>query len=153
MPAAWQGVEIEPLYTEDLVLIMAPTHRLAHREQVSLADARDAPFVASIQGSALWQALIDACAGAGFSPRVGFEGGERHIVRALVRERLGLALVPRSVAIGSGLHAATLVPPAPARIVSLAWRRERSRAAAPAALLAFAREYLRDPEVGTGMPC
>ena len=137
-PAAWQG--------------MAPTHRLAHREQVSLADARDEPFVASVRGSALWQALIDACAGAGFSPQVAFEGGELHIVRALVRERLGLALVPRSVAIDPGLHAATLVPSAPTRIVSLAWRRERSRAAAPAALLAFAREHLRGPAAGTGIP-
>lgn len=87
---------------------------------------------------------IDGCAGAGFSPQVAFEGGELHIVRALVRERLGLAGVPRSVAIDPGLHAATMVPHVPARIVSLAWRRERSRAA-PVALLAFAREYLRDP--------
>jgi len=152
-PAAWQGIEIEPLYTEGLVLIMAPTHRLAHREQVPLADARDEPFVASVRGSALWQALVDACAGAGFSPRIAFEGGELHIVRALVHEGLGLALVPRSVATGTGIHAATLVPSAPTRIVSLAWRRERSRAAASATLLDFAREYLRDPEAGTGMPC
>lgn len=148
--AAWQDIEIEPLHAEDLVLIMATSHPLASRQQMSLADARDELFVASSQGSALWQALIDACTGAGFSPRIAFEGGELRIVHALVRERLGIALVPRSVATGRGIHAATLVPPAPMRIVSLAWRRERTRAAAPAALLAFAREYLRGPEAMPG---
>jgi DNA-binding transcriptional LysR family regulator len=138
-------VTLEPLFTEELVAVMAPGHRLATRGVIPLATLRDEPLLLSQPGSGIRRATLDACAAAGFSPRVAFESGGVATLRALAAEGLGVAVLPRSEATAAGppVAAVALVEPALTRTVTLAWPAARYRTAAAAAFLAFARDRLR----------
>jgi DNA-binding transcriptional LysR family regulator len=135
------AVATEPLYSEDLVLIMAPDHPLAERGEVALAELRDEVFIAFKPGSGLRRALARAGEEAGFKPRVIFESGDLGAIRGLVAAGLGISVVPRSVAEAPG--AAIAVVPLGAlpltRTVLLAWRRDHYRSPAAEACLAFIR--------------
>jgi LysR family transcriptional regulator, transcription activator of glutamate synthase operon len=130
-----------PLYDEDLVLAVAPGHRLAGRRRLALADLPDEPFVFFREGSGLRAATEGALAAAGIAPRVRFESSELTRVRALVSRGLGVAILPRSETVRAGprIAAVTLGPPALERHIGLVWRRARRHPPAAAAFLAFAR--------------
>ena len=124
---------------------MAPGHRLAMRVVISVGELRDEPLLLSQPGSGIRRATLDACAAAGFTPRVAFESGGVATLRALASEGLGVAILPRSEATAAGppVAAAPLAEPALTRTVALAWPTARYRTAVVAAFLAFARERLR----------
>jgi DNA-binding transcriptional LysR family regulator len=63
---------------------------------VELAALRGRPFILAEPGSALRETVLNATQAAGFSPLPLFEVGDPLTVRFLVREGLGIALVPAS---------------------------------------------------------
>ncbi|HET6549025.1 MAG TPA: LysR substrate-binding domain-containing protein, partial [Solirubrobacter sp.] len=60
------------------------------------AALRGRPFIRAAPGSALRETVLNATQAAGFSPLPLFEVGDPLTVRFLVREGLGIALVPAS---------------------------------------------------------
>lgn len=140
-------VVLDPLFTEDLVAVVAPDSPLAARGALPLAALRDEPFVTSRPGSAIRHTLLQACADAGFTPRVAFESGGAATVRALAAAGLGVAVLPRSEAAAAGPPVAAIAidPPRLTRTVALAWSTGHYRPTAVAAFLAFARDALRRP--------
>lgn len=140
-------VILEPLFTEELVAVVAPDKPLAARGALPLAALRDEPFVTSQPGSAIRHTLLQAAAAAGFTPRIAFESGGAATVRALAAAGLGVAILPRSEAVAAGPPVAVLAidPPDLTRTVALAWSTGHYRPAATAAFLAFARDALRRP--------
>ena len=136
---------LEPLFTEDLVAVVAPGHPLAGRGALPLAALRDEPFILSKAGSVIRDTILAACAAAGFAPRVAFESGGQATVRALAAVGLGVAILPRSEAAagGAALAVLDLAPPRLTRTVALTWATDRYRPAAAGAFLTFAREQLR----------
>ena len=137
------GISVEPLFTEELVLITAPNHPMAAGDQLPLLALRAEPFIALKPGSGVRHTLLRACAAAGFAPRIAFECGEVSSVRALVAAGLGVAVAPRSAAEVAGPAVAVVVLDAPllTRTVSLVWREDRYLPAAAHAFLAAAREH------------
>ena len=85
----------DPLFEEELVLVVSPGHALAERGRVWLSELEDETFVCYKEGSGIRVALIEACEAEGFEPRVSFECGT---LRALASAGLGVAVVPRSMA-------------------------------------------------------
>jgi len=91
-------------------LYAAPTHPLAGRGHVELAELRDAVFIANPPTYDLRRMLEQWCAESGFIPNIAFEIGDFDTVRALVAQGLGVALLPAAesdgdpvtVAIGTG---------------------------------------------------
>ena len=94
-PAA-QTLALARLYSEPLVLIVAPGHPLAERTLVDLDDLRDETFVGFRPGATVREMLLLAARGIGFAPRIGFATANMGSVRAFVSAGLGVALVPRS---------------------------------------------------------
>lgn len=116
-----------PLFSEELVIVTAPGHRLARRPVVELAALRDEAFVCLPPDSGLRAILDRAAAAAGFTPRVPFESTSLRRIRELVSHGLGVALLARSVAAEPGLPVASHpVHPHPIhRSVGLLHRRDR----------------------------
>ena len=144
------GIATEPLFTEELVAVVAPAHPLAGRTRIPLRDLREEAFSLSKPGSVVRQTVLGACAAAGFVPRVAFESGGAATVRALAAEGLGVAILPRSAVEGDGA-ATVAIALAGARLertVALAWREGGHRSPAAVAFLAFARDYLRRHQPG-----
>ena len=90
------------LFTEELVLLTAPGHRLAARGPLHLRELTDEPFVCLPEDSGLRRILTDAADEAGFSPDVPFESTNLSRIRELVSNGLGVALLARSVAESPG---------------------------------------------------
>jgi DNA-binding transcriptional LysR family regulator len=88
------SIQIEPLFTEALLLAVPATDPLASRDGADLKDAANRPFVAMRQGSSSRQHLINACARAGFAPQVVAEASDLFGVESMVAAGLGVALVP-----------------------------------------------------------
>ncbi|GAA0927245.1 LysR family transcriptional regulator [Pseudonocardia zijingensis] len=91
-----------PLFTDELVLVTDPDHRLAGTDPLPMAALRDEPFVCLPADSGLRAILDRLAAEAGFTPRVPFETTHLPRLRALAAHGLGVALVARSVAEAPG---------------------------------------------------
>jgi LysR family transcriptional activator of glutamate synthase operon len=83
------------LLTEEILLMVRLDHRVAGQPSVSLADLADEPFL--LPGHSLNTAnlLTDACRRAGFEPKVPYRANYLELTKALVRQGLGVALLPQ----------------------------------------------------------
>ena len=76
-------------------LLVARDHALAHRSRVRMGDLADERWINSTQGCGCRQAVLQACAQAGFEPHVAFETDEILSVQALVANGMGVTLMPQ----------------------------------------------------------
>jgi LysR family transcriptional regulator, transcription activator of glutamate synthase operon len=135
------SVVTERLLTEELVLVVAPNHALAHHQHVTVEELRNEPFVLFKPGSGLRHTVIQRSLAAGFTPRILFESGELGTIRSLVAEGLGISVLPRSVAEAPGREVAIVsLDPPPVRTVLLAWHTNVYHAPVVAAFLSFIRD-------------
>jgi len=136
------GLTLLPLITEELVAVLPPTHRLAGRRRVRLAELAQDAFISFREGARLRELLVTAGATVGFEPRIAFESNESRNIRSLVARGLGVAIVPRSDADepGPAIAVAALVEPSLTRDVTLASRSQRRHSPAAEAFLALTRD-------------
>jgi LysR family transcriptional regulator, transcription activator of glutamate synthase operon len=134
-----RGLELHPLVSEELVVVVAPQHPLAGHDVVRLDELAGEPFIAFRIGSRLRELLDSGAAAAGFEPRIALESNESRRIRSLVTGGLGVALLPRSDAEGQGspVSIARLVEPEMRRDVSLASRAGRRHSPAATAFRAL----------------
>jgi len=143
-PAAL-GADIEGrfLFEEELVAILSPSHRLAGRRAVRLAELADEPLIRFRSGSALQTMIGAAFDRAGVAAGYAFESFELETLRALASRGLGIALMPRGYVHREGPAVASVaLDPAVRLPVSMIWRAERRRPPAAEAFLAFALDEL-----------
>jgi DNA-binding transcriptional LysR family regulator len=90
---------VEVLRSEPLICVLPETHPLAAADAVPLEQLSDEPFVTypSHFRSVVHDAVEQACAADGFSPRVAIEVGETSTLVSFVAGGLGVSLVPDSV--------------------------------------------------------
>jgi DNA-binding transcriptional LysR family regulator len=124
------------LGSEPLVLIVAPSHRLAHHAAVRFEVLREETLVAFRPGATVRKMVALAAKRCGFAPRIGFTTPNIGTVRAFVSAGLGVALVPRSAldAPSPPLKAISIESPRLERVVTLARNTERYETAAVAAV-------------------
>jgi DNA-binding transcriptional LysR family regulator len=119
-PFAWQRVA-----TQELTLIVAESHPLARRRQVSLTEIADQPLLTFQRGHAVRILTDELCKAAGFTPTVVFEGDDSSVIRGFVAAGFGVAVTPPENAAGPGVVALKITNPAPRRDIGIAWLKER----------------------------
>lgn len=128
LPVASDELEWRVVLREPLVAALPVTHPLAGREQLSVGDLRDEPFInyRSTSGSAMGAAVVRICQEAGFTPRSVREVTETGTLLALVAAGLGVAVVPAGAAAMSldGLCFRELADVTQTVDLALAWRRD-----------------------------
>ncbi|GAA4483748.1 LysR family transcriptional regulator [Microbacterium panaciterrae] len=82
-----------PLLDEPMVLMMSDEHPLARRKQVELAELDTARWIAGCVRCR--QEFVNACADAGFAPRIDITTDDNLAVQSYVVAGLGLAVMPR----------------------------------------------------------
>ena len=92
-------LQMEALVDEDLVVALPADHPLTQQRAVPLASLAKEPF---IQGSRMlnvqvYQAFLDACRKAGFTPIMGPETPDIMSIAPMVAAGFGVALVPRAL--------------------------------------------------------
>jgi len=90
-------VAVVPLFTESLLLAVPADDELAQRDSVSLAQVRDRPFIAMELGSSSRTHMVNACARAGFVPRITVEGNDLFVVESMVGAGIGVSVVPEGM--------------------------------------------------------
>lgn len=97
-PAVGEDIELRAIDVEPLILAVSADHRLAAEPVVSLTDLRSEPFIGYTgQNSAVNDAVVRACRGAGFVPHREHAAPGTAVLLALVAAGLGVAMVPASV--------------------------------------------------------
>lgn len=93
-PVAPKGMTTHILATEEMVLVVPKGHPLDGRETIELREAADCDFATGNHG-ATRATTRTYCNFAGFEPKITFETNDIYVLREVVREGLGVALVPK----------------------------------------------------------
>ncbi|WP_165400061.1 LysR family transcriptional regulator [Motilibacter rhizosphaerae] len=96
LPSAEDAVLVRRHLLDDAYRVVLPrTHRLAGRRAVALEDLADDPWVMTSSCPGTCEApMLEACAGAGFKPRVAVSAEDYFALQGYVEVGLGVALVP-----------------------------------------------------------
>ncbi len=141
------GLATQVIVDEPIVAAVSHGDPLAARTTVTLAAIRDRALISLPQGTGLRSCLDDACAAAGFQPRIAFEASNPEILAQLAARGLGVAILPESTANAHSkeLHAIGITRPRLRGRIELAWRAEDEGSISPAAraLVGRARTVLR----------
>lgn len=136
---AWQEVRREPID-----LLLPPNHPLANRREVAFRELAHEPFILYGAGFALNPIIAGACRKNGFEPKVVAESGQIDFVMELVAANMGIAFVPRMIALQSGHSRFQRISVGHPQIhwhMALVWRRNGYRSEAAKAWLALARDF------------
>jgi LysR family transcriptional activator of glutamate synthase operon len=133
--------ERAPLSSEELAVVMSPDHALASAEPIRIRALAEERLIGFERGSSVRQLVDETFERAGLNPRIALEGNDLALVRSLVAEGIGLAIMPRTFAELPG-PPVMLRPLRPAlrMTVALWWRRGRVLSPAARAFVQFARE-------------
>ncbi len=132
------ALDREPLLEETVYLATAtPTPSI--EKQISVADCRDAPWIAGSPGTLCHTLVIRACEAQGFTPRIRHYADDFGTVLALVAAGQGVSLVPQLGLTGAPSGVA-ITPLAAKRRSSIAFRKGTRHHPAIAAFTAAIRE-------------
>jgi DNA-binding transcriptional LysR family regulator len=123
---------------QDLVLIVAKSHRLAQRREIALSDVAREPFVTFKPGQALRRLTDELCAAAGFTPTISYEGDDSSTVPGFVAAGFGVAIVPPESGVFPGVVSLRIKSPKARRRIGIAWGADRYLSAAVRAFRDFA---------------
>lgn len=119
-------IEWEPLFTEELFVIVPADHRLAGRTSITLAELKDEPVVTFKKNYGLRILADQLFKEAGLQPFITFEGEEIITVAGLVEAKLGIALIPHVFGLDNiNISFLPIAQPSCQRIIGLAWTKDR----------------------------
>jgi DNA-binding transcriptional LysR family regulator len=111
-PRVHEATRRHDLFDEPMVVVVAPTHRLAGRKRVRLRELAREPWIAATPDGLIYR----ACVASGFEPRISYMTGDPLAIRALVAAGLAVSLTPRLLApYLSGVATITVSGDAPPR--------------------------------------
>jgi DNA-binding transcriptional LysR family regulator len=143
LPIERPWVDWTALMEEELVLAVDPSHPLAKRRSIRVADLEQVPLVMFKDGYDLREATLAACRRAGFSPVLAMQGLEMDGALALAAAGVAAAVVPESVLGDDGrLCSVRFRGGLLKRTIGLASRRDRPHSPAARAFVNALREYL-----------
>lgn len=94
-PPSELGLSFEPLFEEEMALLVPAAHRLARRRTLSAADLDGEPLLLSEPGCAYRAEIERSLQERGVRPTWVFESGSSASLRAAVQHGLGVAVLPR----------------------------------------------------------
>jgi DNA-binding transcriptional LysR family regulator len=134
-----RGLTVKLLFEEPLVALMRRTDELAKRKRLRLAQLSGRALLLVPDGTFLSDTIHEACASAGFVPKVMLTLASAEALRETVRAGLGITILPRGYVVPADreLVAVPLTHPTPRREVLLV-ERGPGQLATPRAVAAFA---------------
>jgi DNA-binding transcriptional LysR family regulator len=134
-------LEVEPLFAEDLLLLVHSAHPLAERETMSLRELDDVPLLLPPKGAALRRVLDRAAASVDVTLRAQAEIDGVRLLASLAVDGHGTAIVP-ATAVRRGVDGdckCVRVLDLPPRVVALAYPRRPTPSAPTRALFEVLR--------------
>ncbi|KKO52387.1 LysR family transcriptional regulator [Paenibacillus sp. DMB20] len=91
-----EDIESLPLYEERLVLVMHRDHPLFRQESITFQELEREPFIISMEGFQTREDILQAFRLEQASPNIKFEIERFETALTLVRENLGIAIIPEN---------------------------------------------------------
>jgi DNA-binding transcriptional LysR family regulator len=141
------GIEILVVDEQPIVVAVSHDHELAVHPAVSLDTLRGRALISLPRGTGLRARLDEACASAGFTPRIAFQASDLRVLAQLAVRGLGAAILPGAFAEARSdqLRSIPINRPALRGRLVFAWRADGPTSPAARALLTRARHLLRPP--------
>ncbi len=112
------GIESTPLTTDELCVLVPPTHRLHKRDAVTPRELRDEGFIMEKTQCALHLLEKAGLEPGEAKPHIRYQASDSTTILAMVREGLGITLMPRQILPKKleGVVALSFNPPQPLQI-------------------------------------
>ncbi len=142
LPIPAKYLEVEELFREELLLVLASDHPLSQKGQIRLADVRPPPFVLLDEAHCLADSIVSFCRQRSFHPVTMERTSQLATVQELVALDHGVSMIP---AMAKVLDASdrriyrSLAGPKPTRSIAAVWNPYRFQSK----LLQAFREHLR----------
>lgn len=138
------GLEVQLIEEQPIVAAVAPDHELAAHRSISLDTLRGRPLISLPLGTGLRTRLVEACAAAGFAPRIAFEASDPAMLARLAAQGLGAAILPGAFAAARSdvLRSIAIERPALRGRLVLGWRAGGPSGPAGRELVARVRQAL-----------
>ena len=108
-PVTGSGINWEPIYLDELTVLMSERHPLSGRTSIFLEELANDRFVISNMGPGMRSNAYELCRKAGFEPKVLYEGYDTEMTGELVAQGAAVMITPRSITEGvrrfMGAHA------------------------------------------------
>jgi len=152
LPPARKALEGQPLFTEELVLVVAADHALAKRRRLHLRDLANHPMALLAQQYCTRQLIDRSMADAAIQPEVRVEMNSVDSILSTVKRTQLVTILPTLALCqrDSGLKAIGLIEPTPRRGVGLLWLRGTQRRAAGQAFAKVTQKVLAERRSGKG---
>ncbi len=148
LPLRDTAFEIAPLFTEELLLAVPPSHPLAVKKSISAGDLENSTFVLMKEGHCLGDQALQFCHQSGVQPRVISRSAQVETIRRLVHAGLGISLIPKMAAAQAAPEQPiyrSLRAPRPQRTIVAFWNRRRPLSRAATVFLEDLRESCPRP--------
>jgi LysR family hydrogen peroxide-inducible transcriptional activator len=137
------NIQIEQLFSEELLLCLPAGHTLVHQKSVVAADLRQEKFILMHDSHCLGAQAQQFCQGKGFNPRISCRSAQIGTVLAMVEAGLGISLIPemaREHGPEEGIVYRSLTGVRPKRPIALAISNQRKVSRGTIELSKFIRE-------------
>ncbi|GAB2945148.1 LysR substrate-binding domain-containing protein [Micromonospora polyrhachis] len=140
------GLAIQVVDDQPIVAAVSHDHELAVHQVISIDTLRGRLMISMPRGTGLRARLEEACATAGFTPRIAFEASSPEFLAQLAARGLGVAILPRAFveARSEHLRPVTIGRPSIRGRLVFAWRADGPPSPAGRALVRHARQLLGD---------
>lgn len=148
LPQQSDALDNIPLVHEQIMLCVAPGHRLRSARQVDFSDLREESFIMFKKEFLHHQLILDECTRHKFTPRIVFTSNQLETVKALTASNIGISFLMNMVV---QQHPVIVSIPLsdPIRItIGLAWKKGRYLSKAALAFIEFLRAYAKELPTG-----
>ncbi|MET3288386.1 UNVERIFIED_CONTAM: DNA-binding transcriptional LysR family regulator [Brevibacillus sp. OAP136] len=152
MPVNDELFDSHVLVKENLRLIVHPTHPLAQRDEVTLAELADESFVFFSKSFTLHDRIIEECKRVGFTPHVLYESSHWDFIQEMVAVNLGVAFLPETICRSlqpNRVQSVTLVKPAIPWHLAMIWRKNTYLSLAAREWIRFTQSLFNNFGTGT----
>lgn len=119
-------IEWEPLFAEELFVIVPTGHHLSNRSSIELSELKNEPVVTFKKDYGLRILTDHLFKEAGLHPSITFEGEEIITVAGLVEAKLGVALIPHVFGLDKiNISFLPISKPKCQRIIGIAWTKDK----------------------------
>lgn len=129
---------------EDLKLILHPSHPLAEREEVQLAELANESFILFNKDFVLNDRIILSCNNVGFNPHIISESSQQSFIEEMVSFKLGISLLPESICdnLNKNIKSVKVVNPSISWNLAIIWGKDQYFSYAAKEWLKFTKEQL-----------
>lgn len=113
-----RDLELTPLLTERMHVVLPPSHPLAGQDAISLTDLEGESWLGG--GGSCRELTVLSCLMAGFEPEISFETSDYSVMQSMIAAGLGVTLLP-DLALAFTHPGVKVIPVAPKAPVRRVW--------------------------------